>query len=54
MRRTVERSKGTVRYAFKDPVNMLKNDPKMESLLMLHFAYGAFRFKYSTGYKLSF
>jgi integrase len=54
MRRTAERSKGTVRFALKDSVSVLGSDPKRESLLMMHFAYGTFRFKYSTGYKIAF
>ncbi|GBF22378.1 MULTISPECIES: tyrosine-type recombinase/integrase [Arenibacter] len=46
----VERSKGRIRFAFKDALKELVKNPKKESLLMLHFSYGKLRFKYSTGY----
>lgn len=46
----VERSKGKIRFAFKDAMKDLVKHPKKESLLMLHFSYGKIRFKYSTGY----
>lgn len=47
---TVLRSKGTIRFAFKDPIKVLNKQPKKNSLIMLHFSYGGMRFKYSTGY----
>ena len=46
----VERSKGSVRFAFKDSLKELVKNPNKESLIMLHFSYGKKRFKYSTGY----
>jgi len=52
MRTTVERTKGTSRFAFKDPLMELEKDKKRDSLLMLHFTYGSMRFKYSSGYKI--
>lgn len=51
MSTTIERSKGTVRFAFKDSLKVLKNNRKKESLIYLFFTYGENRFKYSTGYK---
>src|SRR5690606_2638510 len=54
MSTTIERSKGTVRFAFKDSnANLLKNKKK-QSLIYLHFTYGSNKFKYSTGYKSCF
>lgn len=50
MSSTVNKSIGAVRYAFKDSKKSLKEMPKKESLIMLHFSYGAFRMKYSTGF----
>jgi integrase len=46
----IERSKGKIRFAFKDAMKVLVKNPNKESLLMLHFSYGKIRFKYSTGY----
>lgn len=46
----VERSKGKIRFAFKDAMKDLVKNPKKDSLLMLHFSYGKMRFKRSTGY----
>jgi len=47
----VQRSKGTIRFTFKESMANLKKEPKKESLIMLHFNYGrGQRFKYSTGY----
>ncbi|MCG2610024.1 site-specific integrase [Flavobacterium sp. SM15] len=54
MRVTTERSKGTVRFAFKEPLSELKRDKRRDSLLLMHFSYGALRFKYSTGFKVCF
>ncbi|WP_421808689.1 tyrosine-type recombinase/integrase [Flagellimonas sp.] len=49
--RAVQRSKGTIRFTFKESMANLKKEPKKESLIMLHFNYGrGQRFKYSTGY----
>lgn len=46
----VERSKGKIRFAFKDPLKELVKKPNKKSLIMLHFSHGKMRFKYSTGY----
>ena len=54
MRTIIEKSKGTVRFAFKDSIVKLKGDKNKDSLIMLHFSYGKKRFKYSTGYKSSY
>ena len=48
---SIERSKGTVRFSFKESLNVLRNKKKQQSLLYLYFSYGNQRFKYSTGYK---
>lgn len=51
----VQRSKGTIRFTFKESLTKLKKEPKKESLIMLHFTYGRKqRFKYSTGYHSCF
>lgn len=48
---TVHRSRGTIRFSFKESLTTLKKQPNKESLIMLHFNYGRNqRFKYSTGY----
>ncbi|TVZ26793.1 site-specific recombinase XerD [Gillisia sp. Hel_I_86] len=50
--RTIKNLKGKVRFAFKESIKNLKESPKKESLIFLHFSYGGGkRFKYSTGYK---
>ncbi|NHM01681.1 tyrosine-type recombinase/integrase [Flavobacterium difficile] len=54
MKTTIERAKGTIRFAPKEPLVELEKDKKKESLLMLHFTYGSMRFKYSTGFKICF
>ena len=47
----IQRSKGTIRFSFKDSKSTLEKEPKKESLIMLHFNFGrGQRFKYSTGY----
>lgn len=53
MKTTIDNFNGVVRFAFKDPIYMLEASKKKESLIFLHFSYGA-RFKYSTGYKSCF
>lgn len=47
----ITRTKGTVRFAFKDSVKTLELQKNKDSLIYLHFTYGTKRFKYSTGYK---
>lgn len=46
----IERTKGTIRFAFKDSLKILCKSPNQTSLIYLHFSYGQIRFKYSTGY----
>lgn len=53
MLQQVKRSKGSVRYAFKDSIKVLEQDKKRESLIYLYFSYGIKRVKYSVGYKAS-
>nr|WP_298996236.1 site-specific integrase [uncultured Allomuricauda sp.] len=46
---TVQRSKGTIRFSFKESFVSLSKEPKKESLIFLFFNYGKDnRFKYST------
>ncbi|MDC6387541.1 site-specific integrase [Maribacter sp. PR1] len=47
---TVKRSKGTIRFTFKDSKVKLEKEPKRESLIMMYFSNGKERFKYSTGF----
>jgi integrase len=47
----VKRSKGSVRYAFKESNKVLEQDKKRESLIYLYFTFGDKRLKYSVGYK---
>ncbi|MCF8715461.1 site-specific integrase [Joostella atrarenae] len=47
---SVERSKGSIRLAFKEPIKKLSKNPKQQSLIFLHFNYGSLRMKYSTEY----
>lgn len=48
---SIQRSKGTIRFSFKEAKTRLQASPKKDSLIMLHFTYGrGQRFKYSTGY----
>ena len=54
MSTTIERSKGTVRFAFKDSNTNLQKNKKKQSLIYLHFTYGKNKFKYSSGYKSCF
>lgn len=49
-----ERVKGTIRFSFKDSIAMLERNKSKESLILLYFSYGKNRFKYSTGYKVTF
>ena len=46
---TIQRSKGTIRFSFKESLASLYKEPKKESLIMLYFSNGNQRFKYSTG-----
>ncbi|MCW5514728.1 site-specific integrase [Muriicola sp. Z0-33] len=50
----IERTKGTIRFAFKESLKSLSKTPNQSSLIYLHFSYGKKRFKYSTGYSCSF
>jgi integrase len=50
----IKRSKGSVRFAFKESNRVLEQDTKKESLIYLHFTYGDKRLKYSVGYKACF
>ncbi|MCF1420321.1 tyrosine-type recombinase/integrase [Mangrovimonas futianensis] len=54
MNSTIERSKGKVRFAFKDSNASLQKNKKKQSLIYLHFTYGKNKFKYSSGYKSCF
>lgn len=47
----IQKSVGSVRYAFKDSIKVLQKNQKKESLIYLHFTFGKDKFKYSTGYK---
>jgi integrase len=51
MNKGVERTKGTIRFAFKDSKTKLIENKSLQSLILLFFSYGKNRFKYSTGYK---
>ena len=51
MEKNIQRSKGAVRYAFKDSIKVLEKNQRKESLIYLHFTFGNKKFKYSTGYK---
>ncbi|MDV7187635.1 site-specific integrase [Lutibacter sp. TH_r2] len=54
MKTLIHRSKGSVRYAFKDSIKLLENNKSKQSLIYLFFTYGTKRFKYSTGFKSCF
>ena len=47
----ISRSKGTARFAFRESNSKLQNSKQKQSLIILNFAYGTTRFRYSTGYK---
>jgi integrase len=47
----ISRSKGTARFAFRESNAKLEKSKKLQSLIILNFAYGKTRFRYSTGYK---
>lgn len=51
MKTLIHRSKGSVRYAFKDSIKLLEKNKMQQSLIYLFFTYGNKRFKYSTGFK---
>ena len=51
MSTSIERSKGTVRYAFRESNSILQKNKNQESIIILNFTYGKNRFRYSTGYK---
>ncbi len=54
MSSNIERSKGTVRFAFKESESVLSQNKSKPYLLYLWFTYGGQRFKYSTGYKITY
>jgi site-specific recombinase XerD len=54
MAKTLNRTRGVVRFAFKDPIKELEKSKKKESLIFLHFSYSGNRFKYTTSYKSCF
>lgn len=49
--KSIDNSKGVVRFSFKDPIYQLETSKKKESLIFLHFSFIGDRLKYSTGYK---
>ena len=54
MNKGVDRTKGTVRFAFKSSKSNLEKNKSLQSLIFLFFSYGKNRFKYSTGFKSCF
>jgi integrase len=54
MGKGIERTKGTIRFAFKTSKAKLEENKNLQSLIFLFFSYGKIRFKYSTGYKSCF
>lgn len=54
MNKEVERTKGTIRFAFKDSNTKLEGSKSLQSIIVLFFSYGKNRFKYSTGMKACF
>lgn len=54
MNKGVERTRGTIRFAFKVSKKKLEENKNLQSIIFLFFSYGKNRFKYSTGYKASF
>ena len=54
MSKGIERTKGTIRFAFKDSKKTLEENKSLQSLIFLFFSYGKKRFKYSTGFKSCF
>lgn len=54
MSKGIERTKGTIRFAFKTSKAKLEENKNLQSLIFLFFSYGKIRFKYSTGYKSCF
>ncbi|QTD37090.1 hypothetical protein JL193_13325 [Polaribacter batillariae] len=54
MNKEVERTKGTIRFAFKVSKKKLEENKNLQSIIFLFFSYGKNRFKYSTGYKACF
>ena len=55
MKNIIERSKGTVRFGFKVTKKELEANKNTENLIYLFFSFGeGKRFKYSTGYKISY
>ena len=51
MSKGIERTKGTIRFAFKASKANLEKSKSLQSLIFLFFSYGKNRFKYSTGFK---
>jgi len=54
MNKGIERTKGTIRFAFKDSNLKLEENKGLQSIIFLFFSYGKNRFKYSTGMKTCF
>jgi integrase len=54
MNKGVERTKGTIRFAFKASNAQLEDNKNLQSIVFLFFSYGKNRFKYSTGVKACF
>jgi hypothetical protein len=54
MSKGVERTKGTIRFAFKVSNAKLEENKSLQSIIFLFFSYGKNRFKYSTGMKACF
>ena len=54
MNKGIERTKGTIRFAFKDSNLKLEENKGLQSIIFLFFSYGKNRFKYSTGMKACF
>lgn len=54
MSSNIERSKGTVRFTFKESKSTLETNKSKPFLIYMFFTYGKNRFKYSTGYKCSY
>jgi len=54
MNKGIERTKGTIRFAFKSSNAKLEENKNLQSIIFLFFSYGKNRFKYSTGMKACF
>lgn len=51
MKTIIERSKGSIRFAFNESQQILISNKRKQRLIYLFFSNGKQRFKYSTGYK---